>query len=274
MENRAIGIFDSGIGGLTVLKQIKKILPYENIIYYGDSINAPYGNKPKAIILDLSNKIIKFLLTQDIKLIIIACNTISANCFYKLEQEFHEYTHIIEIISSGARAGVMSLSDKKNKLLGLIATNATVNSQAYERYIKAEDNKIKIFAKACPLLVDLAERGLFNTKIAYDTAQNYLNYFKQKDIDSLILGCTHFPLFTNIIKKILPNVKIIDPAESVALLAKDYLSNRNLLNNSAQNKRPKTIFYTSGDAKKFSTLTSDILQANYDQKSFIRKQMC
>ena len=283
MENRAIGIFDSGIGGLTVLKQIKKILPNENIIYYGDNINIPYGNKPKEIILELSNKIIKFLLEQNIKLIIIACNTISANCFYELKKNFSERANrtninIIEIISSGAEAGILSLleSNKKNKSLGLIATQATIKSQAYEKYIKNKDSKIKIFSKACPLFVELAEKNLVNTKMAYDIAKDYLKDFDQKNIKSLILGCTHFPLFINIIKKILPGVKIIDPAESVAFNTKKYLLENNLLNInniSDLNKTPKIIFYTSGDPKEFKLLAKNILEQDYDMSLFIKKKL-
>ena len=281
MENRAIGIFDSGIGGLTVLKQIKKILPNENIIYYGDNINIPYGNKPKEIILELSNKIIKFLLEQNVKLIIIACNTISANCFYELKKNFCDgfdinNINIIEIISSGAEASILSLLNKKNKSLGLIATQATIKSQAYEKYIKNKDSEIKIFSKACPLFVELAEKNLVNTKMAYDIAKNYIKDFEQKNIESLILGCTHFPLFINIIKKILPGVKIIDPAESVAFNTKKYLCEHNLLNKaniSGLNKTPEIIFYTSGDPKKFGLITNNILNKNYDLSLFIKKNL-
>ena len=268
MENRAIGIFDSGIGGLTVLKEIRNVLPNENIIYYGDNINNPYGNKTAQEIFDLSFKMINFLLAQDVKLIVIACNTISAVCFDKLNQIFKDRVKLIEIIKSGVKAGFLSVRKNKYKSLRLLATEATVSSNAYQNFFYKRDSKINLIAKSCPDLVKLAEKNLFDTEISKNILKRYLSDFKLKNINILILGCTHFPVFENQIKKILPGVEIINPAKFVALKVKKYLEQNNILN---KNIRPKMIFYTSGDKKNFNIVANQILDYNFPCDCFINK---
>ena len=270
MENRAIGIFDSGIGGLTVLKQIKKILPNENIIYYGDNLNNPYGNKPKKKIFDLSFKIINFLIEQNVKIIVIACNTVSATCFCELNKIFGDRIKIMEIIKSGVEAGFLSVEKNniKNKNIVLLATEATVKSNVYQKYFYAKDPQINFCAKACGNFVSLAEQNLFDAEISFDVLNSYLEEFKVKKINSLILGCTHFPLFKNQIQKILPSVEIVDPAEILALHTKEYLSKNKILN---VDKKPKIIFYTSGDVKKFRIIANEVLNFNYPSEIFVHK---
>lgn len=270
MENRAIGIFDSGVGGLTVLKQIKKILSNENIIYYGDNLNNPYGNKTKEKIFDLSFKIINFLIEQNVKIIVIACNTVSAACFCELNKIFGDKIKIMEIIKSGVEAGFLSVKKNKseNKNIVLLATEATVKSNLYQKYFYAKDPQINFYAKACGNFVNLAEQNLFDKKISFDVLNNELEEFKSKKINSLILGCTHFPLFKTQIQKILPLTEIIDPAEFLALQTKEYLSKNKILN---AEEKSKIIFYTSGDTKKFRTIANEALNFNYPPEIFVHK---
>lgn len=268
MENRAIGIFDSGVGGLTVLKQIKKILPNENIIYYGDNFNNPYGNKPKKKIFDLSVKIVSFLIEQNVKIIIIACNTASVVGFSGLNKIFGHKIKIMEIIKSGVEAGLLSIQNRKNKSIVLLATEATVKSNVYQKYFHAKDPQINFYAKACGDFVSLAEQNLFDTEVSFDVINNSLEEFKTKEINSLILGCTHFPLFKNQIQKILPLTEIVDPAEFLAFRTKKYLTENKLLN---EGKKPEIIFYTSGDTKKFRIITNEVLNFDYPPDIFVHK---
>lgn len=270
MENRAIGIFDSGVGGLTVLRQIKKILPNESIVYYGDNLNNPYGNKTKEKILELSLRIVNFLVGQNVKIIVIACNTVSATCFCELNKIFGDKIKIMEITKSGVEAGFLSVKKNKNenKNIVLLATEATVKSNLYQKYFYAKDPQINFYAKACGNFVNLAEKDLFNAKISFDVLNNALEEFKSKEINSLILGCTHFPLFKNQIQKILPSTEIIDPAEFLSLQTKEYLSKNKILN---ADKKPKFIFYTSGDTQKFRIIANKVLNFNYPPEIFVHK---
>jgi len=263
MADRAIGIFDSGVGGLTVLKELINILPNEKIIYFGDTARTPYGNKSKQTILSFSREIINFLISHEIKLLIIACNTVSANCYQDLKQEFN--IPMVEVLSSGVNK---SLEATRNKKIGIIGTEATINSGEYEKKILLKAPDAKIFSKACPLFVPLAEEGWVNNKIAYDIARIYLEEFKNK-IDTLVLACTHYPLFDTCLKNILPDIKIINPAQHTALEAKKFLVKKKLLN---LNKNSSSIvFFTSDNSDKFKAITKMILQKEYPDENFYRK---
>ena len=263
MEDRAIGIFDSGIGGLTVLKEIIKILPNENIIYCADTANTPYGNKSKQKLLNLSRQIVKFLIAQNVKLIVIACNTVSSNCFYELQKEFD--TPIIEVLTNGLNAGIEA---SQNKFIGIIGTEATLQNHVCEKFIAKKNNNVKVFTKACPLFVPLAEEGWTNNKISYEVAKIYLNEFKKTQIDTLILSCTHYPLFIDNIKKILPTVKIIDPAKFTAIKVQKYLTSHKIFRHK---NNPNIIFYTSDNPKKFRHMCNKILTKNYPPQNFKQK---
>lgn len=263
MVDRAIGIFDSGIGGLTVLKEIIKIMPCENIIYYGDTAHTPYGNKSPETILNYSRRIIKFLISKNVKLIVIACNTVSANCFEKLQQEFE--IPIIEVLSAGVNS---ALDATKNKMIGIIGTESTIESHAYKKYMLDIDKSVKVIEKACPLFVPLAEEGWAENKIAYDTAKIYLDEFKETKIDTLVLGCTHYPLFINCIKKILPDVNIVNPAENTATNVRNYLAAKKILRN---NGNFEVIFFTSDNSKKFMQVCNKVLNKNYDAQNFVQQ---
>ena len=251
MKKRPIGIFDSGIGGLTVLKEVEKILPQENIIYFGDTARVPYGVKSEETILKFSIQNSLFLLKNNVKMIIIACNTSSAIALNYLKKVFK--LPILGVISPGARKAV-ALS--KNKRIGIIGTSSTINSRAYEKEIKSIDGKCRVYSKSCPLFVPLAEEGLANSKIAFLSAQHYLNSLKGK-IDTLVLGCTHYPLLKGTIKKVVGPVNLVDSAYEVAKIARQTLLKNNLASNLPKKGFRK--FYVSDEPDNFSRLAQIFL---------------
>jgi glutamate racemase len=225
-----IGIFDSGIGGLTVAKAVMEALPDEDIIYFGDTARVPYGIKSEETVRQYALQITDFLLSKGVKMILIACNTVSASAKDDIIAAAGDVP-VLDVISAGTR---MALSYKDHTHIGVIGTLATVNSKAYERSIKELEPGIEVTQQACPLLVPLAEEGWIDNDIARQTLTLYLEAFKGKSIHSLILGCTHYPLFKAVIPEILngSGVHIIDSAESIAQSAKEHLSNEELINNS------------------------------------------
>ena len=228
-----IGIFDSGIGGLTVAKSVAKALPDEDIIYFGDTARVPYGIKSPETVREYALQITDFLLSKGVKMILIACNTVSASA----KKEILERTQtipVLDVITSGTET---ALSHSTSNHIGVIGTLATVNSKAYEYSIHKLNPEIKVTQQACPLLVPLAEEGWIDNEIAIKTLETYLSVFEKLDINSLILGCTHYPLFKNIIPKVLhsDSIKIIDSADSIALTAKETLTNLDLLNTKGGN---------------------------------------
>ena len=183
----SIGVFDSGIGGLTVLKEIRKVLPNEKIYYFGDTARVPYGEKTKELIIRYSKEIVEFLLEKDVSAIVVACNTATALALKELKEIFK-----IPIIGVG--------------------TKATINSEKYTEEIKLFNAEAEVFQKACPLFVPAVEEGILNGKLVNQIIKTYLDDFNEK-IDTLILGCTHYPLLKEAISKIYPNIKIVDPAK-------------------------------------------------------------
>ena len=223
-----IGIFDSGIGGLTVAKAVAKALPNEDIIYFGDTARVPYGIKSEETVREYALQITDFLLSKGVKMILIACNTVSASAKNEIKEKTGSLP-VLDVITSGTE---MALSQTPNDHVGVIGTLATVNSKAYEKSIHALDSKIKVTQQACPLLVPLAEEGWIDNEVATKTLESYLSVFDNSDINSLILGCTHYPLFKKAIPSILKSdtIKIIDSADSIALTAKNTLNALELLN--------------------------------------------
>jgi glutamate racemase len=255
IRNKPIGIFDSGVGGLTVMHEILKLLPNEDIIYYADTAHTPYGNKSKECISCFADKIINFLISCDIKLLVVACNTVSANYHDIMIQKFQ--IPIVEVITSGIDVAVR---ESYNKIIGIIGTESTISSHMYQRNILMINNKAKLFTCMCPLLVPLAEEGWINNKAAYDVIKIYLQKFITCNrIEALILACTHYPLFIDVIKKTFDNIKIIDPALRTAYTVKTKLDTNNLrcYHNKTQNR--KIIFYASDNIKKFKSVTKHIL---------------
>ncbi len=230
MKNKTapIGIFDSGIGGLTVAKAVMKVLPAEDIIYFGDTARVPYGIKSEKVVRSYALEITNFLLKKGVKIILIACNTVSASAKKEIS-ELAGNIPVLDVISAGA---TMAVDHQKNNKVGVIGTLATVRSNAYKKAINECDRTIEIVQKACPMLVPLAEEGWIDNEIAKKTIGEYLSEFKITDINSLILGCTHYPLFKSIIREFFndDHIYIIDSAESIAESAFNMLKNLQIEN--------------------------------------------
>ncbi|MBU94855.1 MAG: glutamate racemase, partial [Balneola sp.] len=222
-RDRPIGIFDSGIGGLTVAKAVKAALPNEDILYFGDTARVPYGVKSEETVRAYALEITKFLMDKGVKMILIACNTVSASA---KEDIMHRAGTIpvIDVISAGAQAASES-GLGVTPTVGVIGTIATVQSKAYEEALIQQLGSVNVIQQACPLLVPLAEEGWIEHEVARLTVKEYVRSFDDYQLDALILGCTHYPLFTNLIADVLPSkqTQIIDSAESIATSAKQYL---------------------------------------------------
>ncbi|MFH1406860.1 MAG: glutamate racemase [Candidatus Omnitrophota bacterium] len=251
--NRPIGVFDSGIGGLTVVRELIRELPNEDIVYFGDTARVPYGTKSKATILKFSLENVLFLSKFKVKLIVIACNTSSALALQELKRNFR--VPILGVIEPGARAAVLKT---KNKKIGVIGTSATIASGAYEKAIKNIAKGARIFTQSCPLFVPLAEEGWTDNKVADIVTQLYLKPLKNKGIDTLILGCTHYPMFKNVIKKALgQGVALVDSAQELAKEANALLRAKGLANK--QKCARKIEFYVSDEPLKFAHLGKKFL---------------
>ena len=227
-----IGIFDSGIGGLTVLKELMNLIPDENMVYLGDTARVPYGIRSPETIIKYSTSNVNFLLKHKVKMIVIGCNTASAVATDIIKNKFD--LPIIDVVIPGA---VRAVNSTNNKRIGIIGTRGTINSNAYDREIKKLVPDAETFSLACPLFVSLAEEGICgeNDEIAYLIAERYLSYFMDKDIDTLVLGCTHYPLLIKVIQKAVgESIKLICSAEQTALEVQRKLIDLNLSNTSKE----------------------------------------
>jgi glutamate racemase len=253
-QKSPIGIFDSGIGGLTVAKAVMNALPNEDIIYFGDSARVPYGIKSQETVRVYSNQIARFLLHKGVKMIIIACNTASAAAHDSVQALAGEIP-VLNVIESGTKAAIRS----GKKQIGVIGTLATIGSGAYEKSLKNADQSITVKSNACPLLVPLAEEGWIDNEVTRQTIEIYLNPFKNNGVEALILGCTHYPLFKQAIFDFFDGKKIelIDSAESVAESAKKRLGRLELLNYS--DKPGIMTCYVSDRPQRFNELAERFL---------------
>ena len=247
--SQPIGIFDSGVGGLTVAKEIKRLMPHENFIYFGDTKNLPYGEKSKEAIIGYSLNISKFLLENNCKAIVIACNTATANALQEVKNLVGDKALVFDVINPVAEKVAFEIHQN----VGVIATKATVNSGLYKKSIRKHNKFIDISELATPLLVPVIEEGFINHPIAHSVIYNYLSDRKLKDIETLILGCTHYPLVIDEIKKYYGSrVRVIDSPKIVASYVRDVLSKNNLLN--PQNTEGSTHFYLSDITKNFEKI--------------------
>jgi len=252
MRERAIGFLDSGIGGLSVLKEVKKILPQESIKYFADNKRQPYGSKNRKEIEAYVFQIIKFLLKKGIKACVIACNTATAAGLKEVKAHFE--IPIIGAIKPGVEAVV---KETKKGMIGVIATEFTVKSKIYQEKIKKIAPHVKIFTNACPKFTPLVEAGKFDDLKTYQIAKKYLNPLKELKINTLLLGCTHYPFLYKVISKIMgPEVKLIDPVINTANVLKEELKIRGLLKN---NGNPTDIYYTTGSLKKVKKITEILI---------------
>ena len=251
-----IGVFDSGVGGLTVAREIMRNLPNERIVYFGDTARVPYGSKSRDTILRYSRQIIRFLRTEQVKAIVIACNTASALALDEVEKELD--VPIIGVIKSGAHVAAHSTANGK---VGVIGTESTINSGMYDQLIRAEDPNITVYGKACPLFVPLVEEGWLKDPVTETVARRYLQELLDEGIDSLILGCTHYPLLRSLIGEIVgPDVRLVNPAYETARELERLLEKHGILNTQAKppgNEPYK--FYVSDAADKFKRFANSIL---------------
>ena len=254
MDNRPIGIFDSGVGGLTVVKEIVKSLPNENIVYFGDTARVPYGAKSKDVVTKYSKQIVRFLMTKNVKAIIIACNTVSSNSLDELKKAFD--IPFVGVVEPGVRSVI---DTTKNKKVGIIGTEATVRSGMYTKLIHKADNSIEVFSKPCPLFVPLAEEGWYDNNVARLTAEIYLNELIGCGIDTLLLGCTHYPLLYSKIMKYMPEgVTVIRQGHIIAESLKDYLRRHPEMDERC-GKGGSCRYLTTESAEKFCSMASVFL---------------
>ena len=212
MNRRPIGVFDSGIGGLTVVRELMRQLPHESLIYFGDTARVPYGNKSPETVRRYSREILDFLLSRDVKLVVVACNTASAHALDELRRVAP--VTVEGVIEPGARAAVAA---SRGGRIGVIGTAGTVASGAYKRAIEAADGKVQVAAQPCPLFVPLVEEGWLDHPATRLIAEEYLVPLRAEDIDTLVLGCTHYPLLKPLLSSLLgPSIALIDSAEQTA----------------------------------------------------------
>jgi len=250
-----IGVFDSGVGGLTVAREIMKNLPMERVVYFGDTARVPYGSKSKETILRYSRQIIRFLQTQQVKAIVVACNTASALALDEIEQELE--IPIVGVVKPGAKVAAAATVNKK---IGVIATESTIQSGLYIDYICAIDPQINVIGKACPLFVPLVEEGWREDPVTNEIAGRYLTDLKEEGIDSLILGCTHYPLLSTVIGRIMgAQVKLVNPAYETARELERLLKERDLENRIKKEEEFPYRFFVSDAAKKFTQFANSIL---------------
>ena len=258
MDTRPIGVFDSGVGGLTVVKQIMKVLPHENIVYFGDTARVPYGTKSKEAVTKYSKQNVRFLRSKDVKAIIVACNTASSNSLDALRETFD--IPLFGVVVPGVEEALRST---KNKRVGVIGTAGTVRSGAYERMLRERDAEIRIFSKACPLFVPLAEEGWTDNEVAHQAAKRYLTELVELGIDSLVLGCTHYPLLKRCIGTTVgEEIRLVDPAKATAQHMMAFLREHDLLNETGQPGLKQ--FYLSDSTDTFRYICQKALKYGYE----------
>jgi glutamate racemase len=247
-EKLPIGIFDSGVGGLTVFKEVISLLPSEDIIYLGDTARVPYGTRSPQTVIKYSQEITSFLQRQGIKLLVVACNTSSAVSLPTLQKENN--IPVIGVIEPGAR---WAAEVTQNKKVGVIGTEGTVKSRAYEQIIQMIDHEISVTSRACPLFVPLAEEGWLDGEVTRLTAQRYLNPLREKQIDTLVLGCTHYPLLEVTIREIMEDgVYLVNSAKETAKEVQMTLAAERL--EAPKKKDGSYRFYVTDNVERFITV--------------------
>ncbi|MEI7999100.1 MAG: glutamate racemase [Candidatus Omnitrophota bacterium] len=240
-SNNPIGVFDSGLGGLTVVKELFVALPKENIVYFGDTARVPYGTKSRETIIRYSREIVGVLLKHKVKMIVVACNTASSLALDVLRQECP--VPIVGVIDPGAKKAALSTKSKK---VGIIATASTIKSGKYAKRLKDFEPNVHVVSQPCPLFVPLVEEGWFDHDITRRVGNEYLGGLKKEGIDTLILGCTHYPLLKTMIARVMGSkVTLIDSASEVAMEVKAILQSKNLLR--LKNKTLRHLYLVSDE---------------------------
>lgn len=256
-KNAPIGVFDSGVGGLTVVREIMRQIPNEKIIYFGDTARVPYGSKSRETVTRFSKQIVRFLNTFQVKTIVVACNTASAYALDELERESD--IPIIGVVKPGAK---VASEVTRNGRIGVIATEATIGSEIYSRYITQINKDVTIYGKACPLFVPLVEEGLWVDPVTDEIAKRYLAELIDLDIDTLILGCTHYPLIRSTLGRVMgEGVTLVNPAYETARELKELLMEKGLLGDHAPALgETRYQFYVSDMADKFKNFANSIIK--------------
>lgn len=253
-----IGIFDSGVGGLTVFREVSKILPHEDLIYLGDTARLPYGNKSSEAIIRFSLECAHFLLSQNIKLLIVACHTASSHALETLQKALP--IPVIGVIQPGYE---LLMASTQTQRVAILATPATISSHIYQNLIHQNYPMAQVFPVACPLFVPLAEESLYDHEAAYLIAKHYLQPLNSMNIDAALLACTHYPLLRSAIQKALdPSVKILESATSCAELVRYMLAKNHELNQ--QQTKPSYRFFVTDHPERFSTLAKTFLGRNIE----------
>ena len=257
-DNRPIGVFDSGIGGLTVLREIWEAVPEESTIYFGDNSRSPYGTKSRSTIIRYSLQNMKFLESRDVKMIVVACNTASAYAYEELKARAK--VPVVEVVTPGANVACRAT---KNGKIGIIATKGTISTGVYKKAVedRAKElgmNNIEIFQQACPLFVSLAEEGWWDTEVTRLTAEEYLTPLKAAGVDTLVMACTHYPLLSKVIKEVMGDgVVLVNTGEATARVVKELLGSEGTA--SEGNKCPVREFYTSDEPELFEQVAAPFL---------------
>ncbi len=258
MDKRGIGVFDSGLGGLTAVKEIKKRLPCEDIVYFGDTGRVPYGTRSKETIIKYSRNDINFLLSKDVKIIVIACGTASSAALPEICGDYK--VPIIGVVESASKEATEAT---KNGKIGIIGTGGTIKSGSYEKLIHSIAPGVAIFKKACPLFVPLVENGHFDTEVARLITEEYLTEIKEAGVDTLILGCTHYPLLKKTISEFMgENVTMIDAGAEVAKRLERVISEKGMETEKTEKGRCR--YYVSDNVDGFETLGGMFLSEKID----------
>lgn len=256
-DNRPIGVFDSGIGGLTVLREILNAVPGESTVYFGDNSRTPYGTKSRSTVIRYSLQNMKFLESKDVKMIVIACNTASAYAYEELKAR--SKVPVVEVVTPGADEACRST---KNGRIGIIATKGTVSTGVYKKAVerRAEElgmKDIEIFQQACPLFVSLAEEGWWDNEIAKLTAEEYLKPLKEAGVDTLVMACTHYPLLSKVIAEVMgEGVTLVNTGVATAQVVKELLEKENIV---SEGGVPAREFYTSDEPELFEQVAAPFL---------------
>lgn len=254
MDNRKIGVFDSGLGGLTAVKEIMKLFPNESIVYFGDTGRVPYGTRSKETILKYTRDDINFLLKNDVKMIVIACGTASSAALPEIKNDFN--IPIYGVVEAGAREAARV---SKNGRIGIIGTSATIKSGSYVEYIKKYNPSAQTFERACPMFVPLVENGYFNSEVTRLIIEEYLQEIREADVDTLILGCTHYPLLKEAIAGYMgEGVKLISPGEEVAKYLKGEIDDKDA--HSGIRDEAQYSYYVSDNVESFEELGGIFLE--------------
>lgn len=256
MDNRPIGFFDSGLGGLTAIPSLFKELPDERVIYFGDTARTPYGSKAVSTVRNYAEQIADFLISKDVKMLVIACNTISSTCLDMLKERLPK-TPIIGIIEPAVHKAAQICTVESN--IGIIATKVTINSGAYQKAIKKLIPDCHVAAKATPAFVPLIEEGIIDNEIMDLTIHYYMDDFISSErIDTLVLGCTHYPLIRKNIERLFPDLRIIDPSREIIGKVKAVLTERDEMAGSENDR--ENIFYASDLSENFTNMIEKILE--------------